>query len=179
MSPKSLNILLILTSFVLYFYVVKPLYTGANSGVWTPGEDSIQGLIAKKERYENTSRVVDDLIKKANKFKEEYEAFDAETLQNMSIMVPDSVNNLKLLSEMTKIARDNNLVIDGLGIRDKGGEYSVSFSMSATYQQFKELIKFYERSKRLLALQSVTFNPPKNEHDDAKFILEFSTYYLK
>lgn len=179
MSPKLLNILLILTSLVLYFYVIKPLYTGADSGIWSPGEESIQALTIRKERYKNTSKIVDDLVKKANKLKEEYDAFDPETLHNMSIMVPDSVNNLKLLSEITTIANRTGLTLDGLGVKDKGGEYNISFNVMATYQEFKDFMAYYERSKRLLNLLSVNFTPLRDESAVMKFSVELTTYYLK
>jgi hypothetical protein len=95
-------------------------------------------------------------------------------------MVPTEINSLKLLSELSNLATDKGFAIDNLGVKDKGnGEYSVDFSVLATYSKFKEEIVYFERSMRILNLQGLSFSPGKTQEDPTKFTVSFSTYYMK
>ena len=139
MSPKLLNILLILISGVLYFFVTKPLYTGADSGVWLP-ENNIQALRTSTLNYEETLKGADALLSKAKIIQKQYDSYDAATKNKMMVMIPDSINDIKMLNELTKL-QENTLPLENLSVRDKGsGEYEVSFSVLATYTKFKEFI---------------------------------------
>lgn len=180
MSPKLLNILLIVSSYVLYFYILVPVYTGVDSVLLTPGDNNIKSLIETKEKYILANESIEGLVNEANSLQSKYDSFDQKTKDNIMIMIPESVDSIKLLSELSRIAHERNVPIDGLSVKDKNtGEYSVSLSIMATYSQFKDLITYYENSMRLLAVQSVTFSPTKNETDEYKFNIEFLTYYLK
>ncbi len=180
MSPKLLNILLIVSSYVLYFYIAVPIYTGAVSILLTPGENNIKSLIEKKEKYVLANESIETLITEAKSIQGKYDAFDQATKDKIMIMIPESIDNIKLLSELTRIANENGITLDSLSVKEKGGgEYAVNLTMMATYSQFKEFITYYENSMRLLALQSVNFSPSKNETDEYKFSVEFLTYYLK
>lgn len=180
MSPKLLNILLIVSSYVLYFYIFVPVYTGVDSILLTPGENNIKSLIEKKEKYVLANKSIDGLVKEANSLQSKYDSFDQVTKDKIMVMVPESVDNIKLLSEMTRIAYEKGVILDSLSVKEKGGgEYAVNLTILATYSQFKEFITYYENSMRLLALQSVAFSPSKNETDEYKFSVEFLTYYLK
>ncbi len=95
-------------------------------------------------------------------------------------MVPISVNEIKLMSELTNIGLKSGVPIENMGIKDKGsGVYSVSFSVVTTYTNFKRVIAIWEKNMRLFTLESVSFIPGKTEEEPIKFSVELSTYYMK
>lgn len=179
MTPKLLNILLLTLSLVLYFYFVKPVYTGVNPGLWSPGEQNIQALIKKNADYDVAINTIDSVIKKAEELKRKYESFTEETKANIEIMVPTSIETLVMLDELTRVVEDTGPV-DSIGIKDKGGgEYAVNLTVLLSYTQFKQFMTYWERNMRLYNIQSVSFSPGKREEDIIKFNVELATYYLK
>lgn len=179
MSPRLFNTLLIISSIVLYAYVIKPLYyTGVEGIFWTP-ESSVQSLRDLNDKYQKTIDGVDGIIRDANKLKGQYETFDEESKNKMMIMVPPSVNEIKLLSELTNIANNAGFAVEDVSVKDKNGEYSIALTFRSTYLQFKQFVDLYEKNMRLLTIKSVSFSPSKDEEALVKFDIEFSTYYLK
>lgn len=179
MSPKLLNILLIIATGTLYYLFINPIYSGIDTGIWSPGEENIKSLIVLRDQYDATIKGIDGISSKANALQKRYDSFDDETKTKMMIMVPDSINTIKLLSELTSIADQAGFPLDSIGVKDRGGEYSVSFTVVTTYTKFKDFITHWEKSMRLFTLQSVTFSPGKTDEDALKFNVDLTTYYLK
>lgn len=185
MTPKLLNILLIIISGVLYIYVVNPLYSGTDSFFFASGQD-IKSLTTKLATYDATIAEVPNIIKKAKDAKDQYDKISEDDRKKILTMVPVSVNDIKLMSEITNIGTEALTPIDGMGVKDKGlaknskeGEYSVSFTVLTTYTNFKKMMAYWESSMRLFRLQSVSFSPGKTEEEPIKFSVELSTYYMK
>ncbi|MCF7898883.1 MAG: hypothetical protein K9L31_02960, partial [Candidatus Pacebacteria bacterium] len=62
MSPKLLNILLIVTSVVLYIYVISPIYSGGDSIFFEQGQD-IKGLIDTRNSHDKVIEIIPSIIK--------------------------------------------------------------------------------------------------------------------
>lgn len=178
MSPKLLNILLIISSWALYNYIVSPLYFGEDSFIFAAGQD-INSLVEKRNTYDKTIAAVPEIINQAKAVKGNYDNLSEEDKKKILVMVPVSVNDIKLMSELTNIGVESGIPLEGMGIKDKGGTYSVSFSVMTTYANFKKIITYWENSMRLFTLQSVSFNPGKTEDEIIKFNIELYTYYMK
>lgn len=179
MTPKLFNILLIILSWLLYSYVVDPLYSGTTSFLFDDGQ-SFKSLTEKRNAYDKTIEEVPKMIKQAETARKTFDAIADDDKKKILTMVPTGINEIKLMSEVTNIGNESGVPLDNMGIRDKGnGEYSVAFSVSTTYTNFKNVIKVWENSMRLFTLQSVTFSPGKTEEEPIKFNVELSTYYMK
>lgn len=178
MSPKILNILLIISSVVLYYYVVDPLYSGADSTFFS-GDKNIPKLIEKRNTYDKTIEAFPLILSQAATNQKQFEALQQDDIKTIMTMVPVSVDDIKLMSEITNIAAESGIPLDNMGIKDKIGEYTVSFTVLTTYTNFKKIIALFEKSMRLFTLQSVSFTPGKTEEDLVKYNVEFSTYYMK
>ena len=143
------------------------------------GENNIQSLIKENGDYDETLKGIDDLVAKANSFQKQYGSLSDETKAELKIMVPDTVDSIKLLSELTNLADKAGIPLETIGIKDDNqGEYSIGFSVQTTYTKFKQFITYWEKSMRLLTLQSVAFSPGKTDEDTIKFNVSLSTYYL-
>jgi hypothetical protein len=179
MTPKLLNILLLALSWFLYSYVVNPLYSGTPSFLFEQGQ-SFKNLVQKRNAYDKTTEEVKKLILQSSAAKNFYENISETDRKNILVMVPISVNDIKLMSELTDIGLRSGVPIENMGIKDKGaGVYSVSFSVVTTYTNFKRVIAIWEKNMRLFTLESVTFTPGKTEEEPIKFNVDLSTYYMK
>lgn len=179
MSPKYLNILLIIASGVIYYTVVSPLYFGGTSPFFSQ-DQNIQSLTDKRNTYDKTIAAFAAVDVQAKLNTDQFKSISEEDRKKIFIMVPTSVDNIKLMSELTNIGVISGVAIDGMGIKDKGdGTYSISFSISTTYTNFKKIMSVWENSMRLFALQSVSFNPGKSDEEILKFNVELSAYYMK
>lgn len=179
MTPKLLNILLLALSWFLYSYVVDPLYAGTPSFIFEPGQ-GVRDLVKKRNSYDKTIQEVDNLIGEATSAKIAYDNIQDSDKENILVMVPTAVNEIKLMSELTNIGVKSEVPLETMGVKEKAkGTYSVSFTVTTTYTNFKRMITFWEKSMRLFTLQSVTFSPGKTEEDPIKFTVELSTYYMK
>ena len=167
-------------------YVVNPLYTGSSSFLFKEGS-GLKDLIKKRNAYDKTIAELPKVIEQAEVAKKSYDNISEIDRKNILTMVPVSVNEIKLMSELTNIGVESGLPIDNMGIKDKGadiknknnGVYTVSFSLMTTYTNFKKIIPVWEKSMRLFTLESVSFSPGKTEEEEVKFNVGLSTYYMK
>jgi len=179
MTPKLLNILLLIVSFVLYYSVINPLYYGTPSPIFST-DNNIQGLLETRAKYDAALQAVPRLLVQATQASKQYAAIEDKDKNNMYIMVPVSIDDVKLMREVTSIASDAGIPLDGLGVKDRyDGTYSVSFSVLATYHDFKKFMSYWDNSMRLFSVKSVTFSGGKTDSDLIKFNVDLATYYLK
>lgn len=183
MSPKLINILLIVSSFALYYLVIGPLWTGVGP-IWSPSQ-GISTLMNLEKQYKDTANNADDLARQGEKLKSQYKAVSDETKQKMSIMVPQQIDKVRLLSEIDNIANQSGIAlsnvsaVDVVNVDKLKGSYNVSFGVKTTYTKFKEFMRNYENSLRLFTLESVNFTAPEKVDDLTDFKVVLKTYYLK
>jgi hypothetical protein len=165
-----------MASGAMYYLLIGPLYTGESTGVWAPSTN-VKTLIAQRDEYDSTLQGIKPIIKEAKDLKALYEGIDDDTKRRLTIMVPDSINEIKLYAELARIAGESGIPAE-LGGKEKGsGEYGVSLTVLTNYEGFKKFITNYERSMRLFTLDSVTFIPSLKD-EDVKFNVSLTTYYL-
>ena len=180
MSPKLFNLLLIIGSFALYHFLVGPLYSGKDTGIWVP-ENNIQSLRENIRRHDNALSKIDAILSEASRFEKDYLAIDDEIKKNMEIMVPSKVDDIRLLSEVSKIAYDSGIAAKDITVKDKQGvfpKYNISVTVKASYKDFKNFMALYETSLRLFNIETVSFKSA-DEDGLSKFDLVLSTHYLK
>ncbi|MEN9881087.1 MAG: hypothetical protein RLZZ308_270 [Candidatus Parcubacteria bacterium] len=178
MSPKLLNILLVLLPAVLYFGYIDPMYTGDPGLVWTP-EKNIRGMQSLNVQYANTLNQVTAIERGAVKLSRDFEGVKEEDKLKMSIMMPDTIDQVKLRNEVITIAANSGVAIDGLKVeKDLKGEkglnaYNVSFSMRTQYPTFKTFVENYERSMRFFNIEQLAIQRPEQDDSSAqKAIIE-------
>lgn len=183
MSKNLLNLLLATASFALYYLVIGPLYSGIGT-VWQP-EEGITQLQQKNDDYTNTLAQAGSLVQQAASLRNQYSSIPDVTKQTMKMMVPDSIDPVRLVSEITNIGTQTGLTLDdityaeGQNVSDTYGSYRVSFTVKTTYSKFKELMHNVETSLRLLAIQNVTFTLPDKDSGLTSFQVTLETYYMK
>lgn len=195
MSPKLLNILLVLIPAILYYFVYVPLTTGNPSAIFTPVA-SISSLQATNVQYTNTLSLISKIQTDIKKVNDDYKTLDIASTTKVEMMLPDSLNQLKLRREVTAISDSVGIGIKGLNVKeDKSssanlGAYVVEFSFKARYKNIKLLLEEYEKNKRFYTIETLRISrvDVKNlksedlQNLDRDALLVFVTYkvnYLK
>lgn len=167
MSPNLLNVLLVLIPAVLWFGYIDPKYTGEEGLVWGP-EKSIKALQGEYVQYVDALSQIDGLQTKADKIIKDYKTVSEEEKNKIQNLLPSTIDSVKLRSEVINIAAKSGIALSDLKVdqdlKDKSS-YLVSFSITAYYQQFKELVEQFEKSTRFFIVDKVTIS--KQELEDA------------
>lgn len=183
MSKSLLNLLLIVASFAVYYLIIGPVYSGVG-GVWQPA-DNVASLKSLSKQYDETLTQAQTLSSQADTLRAEYARVTDEQKAAMQIMVPDSIDKVRLLSEVHSIIQQSGFApqelaySEGSAASNGRGSAAVSFSVKTTYPQFKRLMDNFEKSKRLFSIQNVTFVTPTNPGEFITYQVKLETYYLK
>ncbi len=196
MSPKLLNILLLLIPVIFYYGVFNPLYTGNPGLVWTP-ESSIAALQASNVQHSNTLSLVSEVQRGIKKINEDYKVVDATTIKKFEAMLSDKIDPIKLKKEVITIAETEGVAISGLSVREDvrfpvpgTGSYVISFSIKAKYSTIKSLLQAYETSTRFYTIESFAVRQQElkslseadiknNDKEALQASVEYRVYYLK
>lgn len=193
MSPKLLNFLLVILPVVLYYGYIDPMYNGGTGLIWAP-EANIQVLKSVNVQYEDAFKQINDLDREVKKINTNYENLDPAIKDKVAMMLPDSIDPVKLRNEVISIANKSNVAISGLKVTETNktpsanlGVYTVSFSVKSHYPPLKELLAAYERSMRFFVLNNVSIDKwtkrnESTEVDDIEMLsssVAFNVYYLR
>lgn len=196
MSPKLLNILLILIPVILYYGVFNPLYTGNPGLIWAP-ESSIAALQGANVQYSNTMGLVSEVQRGIKKINDDYKVVEATTTKKIEAMLSDKIDSIKLKKEVIAIAEVVGVAVSSVSVREDArfpvpgtGSYLVSFSFKARYPTIKALLQAYERNTRFYTIESLAVNRQdskglsetdikNNDTEALQVIAEYRVYYLK
>ena len=192
MSPRLLNILLILLPIVLYYGYINPAYTGEPGLIWTP-EISIQDLQLQNVQYQDTINQVSFIDQQVKSTNSDYQKIDPDLKKKVETMLPDTIDPIKLRNEIITIAANSNIALTNLSVdKDtKGGNfYLVTFDLKARYPAFKKFMENYEKNQRLFILESANISRQEKNLDDPTVVIDDSEalnvhmqsrvyYYLK
>lgn len=187
MSKNLLNLLLFVASGALYYLVISPLYKGGGT-LWSP-EQTVQSQKALLDQYSGTIGNAEKVASEASNLYKQYQSVDEETKNRIKYIVPDSIDPIRLRSEVIGIAANKGFaVVSPTFTQDlQKKRYIIKFSVSTTYFRIKELLAEYENSLRLYSIRKVTFSTPKADANGLKkddtelinFVIEMETYYMK
>lgn len=169
MSPKLLNILLVMAPVVLYMMVLKPLTTGTGT-FWSP-EMSIKDLQRVNAEYSaalSNTTVIENGIEAIHK---DYLKIDTNILNKNAQMLSEQIDEARLRNEIVTIATKQGIAIDALDVvKDKRGSkiadfYSITFSLRSRYPAFKRLLEEYEKSTRFYHIESLSITRQKDDDE--------------
>lgn len=186
-----LPLILILSSLGIFFGYVDPSYKGngsvIESNISTYGVKQLQDEYAKyQETSNNSTKVVQNreiLTAKNNNIKESDKA-------KLLKMLPNNIDNVKLILEITDIAAKRNLALKNISIGGEAkttdtigpdntpyGTLTLKFSVNTNYNNFLSLINDLETNLRLVDITDIGFSSSETEFYD--FNVSLNTYWLK
>lgn len=175
---------LILSAIGLFVLWTNPTYQGTK-GLQTQVASYNEAL----DRSQELRKIRDELLGRRN-------TFATDDLQKLQRMLPDNVDNIRLIIEINNIAAQHNLLLQNVELGelsdsrearpafavgasgDPIGSVDVSFSVSTTYDTFLTFLMDLERSLRIVDVQSIDFKAPADSKS-TEFNLTIRTYWLQ
>lgn len=177
------------TSVLIYFFLT--LAVGYAFAYPSIGDLSI--LMEEKQKQEDSLVMMAEAESKKNELLTKYNQISPEDKMYVETVLPDSLDFVKLISQIDAIASKYGLTIDktsfketsnteGDTVSDVGPQKPfdsaiISFSFDGSYNQFNNFINDLSRSLRILDIKSLRINAA----DDGvySYSVEFEAYWLK
>lgn len=174
----TLSIILVIISFFLSVFYSKPLF----------GEINV--LSTEKTSLDKALNDSKGLVKTVSDKEVLYNNLSEEGKSRLNKLLPDSIDNVKLIIDIDNIASKYRLKIRNIDIKTGAtGEFggsdlnkpygiaSLRFSVTAPYDSFKLFLNDLEDSLRLVDITSLSFNSGDKNLNEYK--IELKTYWLK
>ncbi len=173
------SIILVVASLGLFFGYIDPTYSNIKQEISEKKGEYSQALENSKDVKEERVRLMD-----------EYKVIKKDDIDRLTKMLPDNIDNVRLLIDLDEIAKGHSMRIRdfrtdtneksetiGQGVSPYG-TLTLTFSTTATYNTFLAFLKDLERSLRILDVTMISFaSSDTNEVYDYSITLK--TYWLK
>ena len=199
MSRFIVPIILIGLSIAGFFMFTNPLYSDPATG--------IQALQTQAISYNDALTNPKALAAERDKLTQKYNSIDPANLSKLQTLLPDSVDNIRLILEIEKIASPYGMALTDvkynattdsstvagttpkpatLSSTSKGyGSWDLQFSTGGSYSDFQNFLKDMESNLRIIDISSIQFssdsgiglNPSLSS--SYKYSFSIKTYWLK
>ncbi|MEK7505854.1 MAG: type 4a pilus biogenesis protein PilO [Patescibacteria group bacterium] len=168
----------------LFFFYTNPAY-----------QDSIKQKRAQIEQYDQVIEESKTLIGKRDSLIKQRNAIDPSELDRLIKLLPDTVDTVRLVFDIDRVASQYGLVVRKVRVGEPGkdetasktvafrpdtkdyGVISLNFSVTATYEAFVRFIRDLEDSLRIADITEISFKTGENQLSDYSVTLK--TYWLK
>lgn len=173
-----ISIVLILASLGLFFGYVDPTYA------------VIKTQRAEKADYDRALNNSKELQAERDKLLEKFNNMENSDKQNLTKLLPDNIDNVRLIIDIDEIAKKYGMRIrnfktstaeasDKVGAANTTyGTLTLSFETTAQYQTFLSFARDLEQSLRLIDLVGIEFGSKENG-DLYDYKISIKTYWLK
>lgn len=160
-------IFLILISVVGFFTLVSPAL------------QDVQTLKAEMSSYDEALDNARELAEERDKLTKQYNSFSPRDLDRLEVLLPNSVNNIRLILEIEDIASPYGMVLrdvkydtsreegadsgpapagnQTLNLPQEYGIWTLEFSTAGSYQDFLNFLSNLEGNLRLIDISSIKF----------------------
>ncbi len=169
---------------------------------YTQGKlDELKSIREVNSEYSSAIANADQLIKDRDRVLTQYNDIAADDRDRLDKMIPDTVDNIRLIIDLNSVALDHGFSLRNIkaaASSDKEGApprqvqsgsrdivianptldtVTVTFSVTAPYQQFIEFMRSLEANLRVMDLTHLTI--AANSSGTYDFGVEFKTYWLR
>ena len=160
-----------------------------------PTYQTIKTLRAQEMEYDQALTKSKELLSIRNSLISKRNTFSPDDVNKVARVLPDNVDNIRLILDTETIAQRYNLHVQNIGIKaaqagreersqlavgdtnDPVGSVQFSFTVSAKYDDFVRFIKDLERSVRIVDIQQISFSIAQGDLSD--FSVTIKTYWLR
>lgn len=170
-------IILIAISVTLFFVFTNPLYDSTDP--LSPGIVQLRAQVASYNTALDNSKALEN---ERDKLAAKFNAINPDDLTNLQKLLPNNVDNIRLILEIGQIAAPygmvlknvkynatetdpalaNGTVVQGGGVANSApknyGIFDLEFSTSGTYDNFINFTKDLERNLRIVDISSIAFS---------------------
>ncbi len=173
-------IIFVIAAVTLFMSYTNPTYK--NIKTLQVQENSFDGALSKAQELR---KVRDELLAKRD-------SFNQAALGKLSHMLPDNVDNIRLIIDINNVASRHNLTLTNVDLGDLSqgqkqktaaanssdavGNVVIGFSVLTSYDNFLAFANDLEHSLRLLDIQKVNFTASPS--DAQVYSISIKTYWL-
>ena len=181
----------------LFFSFTDPIYRGTD-----PQDPGIQVLQAEIAKYDEAITKSNELVKERDRLLAVKNNMDSGDRADLERVLPDSIDNIRLLIDIDNIALRYGMVLKNLRFTgdggskssgggqktsdqtlnisgdDKVGSVTFGFAVSSKYDTFKQFLRDLEKSLRLIDVTSLTVKASQTQ-DYYDYDVTIKTYWLR
>lgn len=195
MNRIIFQVTLVIVAVALFFSFVDPLYRNED-----PANPGIKLLQAEIKKYDEAIDRSQELVAEKTRLVAKRDAIDEGSRIRLEKLLPDSIDNIRLIIDINNIARPYGMVLKNLrltGLDESGktngasaeareaviggnetiGSVTLGFAVTARYENFKDFMRDLERSLRLVDVTDLTLK--STEKDFYEFDVTLKTYWLR
>ncbi len=195
----------------MFKYILPTILIGvavAGFFIWT--DPIYKDISLKREKISSYNEALDNskaLEAERDKLTQKYNSFDVESLSKLQKLLPDNVDNIRLILEVEKIATPYGMALKNVkydtdstaGVvptqsGNTGGEniaqknygiWNLEFSTQGTYSNFINFVKDLENNLRIVDISSVQFSSDTTQGlnsslaESYRYDFKIKTYWLK
>jgi Tfp pilus assembly protein PilO len=179
-----------LTPFILIAAAI-----GLFFGFIDPQYKKVQIVQKEQAEYRQVLDKSKELQQKRDALREKYRTMNPADLEKLKKMVPDTVDNVRLVLDIDNIASRYGIIIKNIQVagapgsvsaknqkapeieNKQFGSISLSFSATASYDVFLQFLKDLEQSQRIVDVTEFTLNAGKSEN--YTYDVTIQTYWLR
>jgi hypothetical protein len=161
----------------------------------SPGYAKITELGVEKSEYQEALNRVREIESVRDNLLTRYNSFSADNLSKLNTMLPDNIDNVRLVLDLSAIASKYNIAIQNIKISKTNNNVAddpfsdqmphrithnpvqISFAFDANYETFTRFMEEIERSLRLIDVSTISFHSTQDGSPYA-FNVTFATYWL-
>ena len=175
-------ILLIGSAIAIFYFITDPSY------------QEIKRLTIERESYNNALDNAKKLQAVRDELLAKYNAFPSTDLDRLEHMLPNNVDNVRLVLEIDRMAAKYGMSIKNIkisGDTDRGKERSLigkddklygtlalDFSVDGPYSNFNSFLSDLEKSLRIVDIDGISFSASE-ERSVYQYNVKIKTYWLK
>jgi len=195
MSRLIFSSILIIVAIAVFFSFIDPEYKEIKELKIEDGQ-----FDEALERSKELQTIRDELLSK-------YNTFSTDELDRIEKLLPDNVDNIRLILDLDGIASLYGILIQNVSISDGGrgksgtekvigdeiassgviavtsqnklGRIDLSFDVTASYDVFKLFLKDLEKSLRIVDIKNLSIGSKSDSNNLLSFKITIRTYWLK
>ncbi len=171
-----------------------------------PTYQEVQSLRAEKAEYDaalNNSKILQSI---RGSLSDKYKSIDPNNIAKLSKLLPDNVDNIKLILEIQRIASTYGMTLQNVkfdteqkptqtanqagfvtsgaaqsGPKKDFGTFDLEFSTQGSYANFVSFLSDLERSLRIVDVKSISFTSQNAQagSDTYKYDFKITTYWFR
>jgi Tfp pilus assembly protein PilO len=177
-------------------FIIPTVFVIASIGLFVfyinPTYQKIKVLAAQEATYDDALDKSAELRSLRDKLLATRASFSNDDVQKLSHVLPDNVDNIRLIIDINNIAARHHISLSGVSLGDAGngaasklavgpsgasiGTVTVGFGISANYDDFLSFLQDLEHSLRIVDVTKITFASGAGSLNTYTF--EIRTYWL-
>jgi predicted nuclease with TOPRIM domain len=192
----------------LYSFILIVVSIGVFFTLITPERENIKLLQEEIRKNDDTLKLADQLEKTTKELRDRYNSISGEEKERLLRLLPDTIDNVRMIIDIYNIAEQKQLTLTNFQISEgdknanisgpsgefndlekdlklsysdpsKVGVLSFSFSVSAKYDTFVDLLKTLEQTLRMVDIRTINISGGGSDSVFNNYSVTLDTYWLK